>query len=95
MTRNNEFDKYGFLDYMEQAYDINQQTRNIIANIIAYAEEHANTGRDQLCDFIHDLLGELEYSEVYAFADDNILTEQGQTLKRVFLNSVWYKEVTA
>ncbi len=78
------FNRDGFMAYLEQQFSgfENCFLRETVENIIEYGKKHEHVGKDQFAYFISDILPEVELGEIAMFCDDDILTADGQWLKR-------------
>ena len=80
----NGFDKQGFMDYLERSFSgfDNAFLRELVENVIEYAQKREHVSKDQFAFFVSDLLPEVEFGEVAMFCEDGILTKYGQNEKR-------------
>lgn len=78
------FDKDGFMSWLEETFGgfDNCFLRELVENIIEYAHKWEHVSKDQFCEFIYDMLPEVEFGEVAMFCEDEILTAYGQQMKR-------------
>ena len=49
--------------------------RDLLENLIEYAHKHEQVSKDQFCEFLADLIPEVEMGEIAAFMEDECLTE--------------------
>jgi hypothetical protein len=84
--KNIGFNKQGFMEYLELSFNgfENSFLRNLVKNLIEYANKHERVSKDQFCYFVSDLLPEVEFGEVAMFMNDGSLTEYGLTEKKKF-----------
>lgn len=74
------FNKDGFMAYMSYALprafprEGDTFTRQLLENLIEYAHKHEQVSKDQFCEFLSDLIPEIEMGEVAAFMEDRCLT---------------------
>ena len=77
----NGFDESQFILYMEEQFptvfggEAGRYVRSLLENLIDYAHKHEHVSKDQFCDFLSDLLPEVEMGEVAMFMEDCCLTE--------------------
>lgn len=70
-----------FMRYMENQFptafagDGSWYARSLVENLICYAHKHEQISKDQFCEFLSNLLPEIEMGEVAMFMDDCCLTE--------------------
>lgn len=70
----------GFMAYVEHQFPGvfagigGNFTRELLENLIEYAHKHEQVGKDQFCEFLSELLPEVEMGEVAAFMEDDCLT---------------------
>lgn len=78
------FDENNFMAYLEATFDgfDNCFLRELVQNVIDYAQKWEHVGKDQFAYFISDMLPEVEFGEVAMFCEDSILTADGQRMKR-------------
>lgn len=81
------FDTGGFLCYLAwlfpTVFDTSYFGRQLAENLVNYAEAYKNHGRDEMCDFLSELLPDVSFGEIAAFAPDELLTPSyGQAEKR-------------
>ena len=78
----NGFDKDGFMSWLKEEFPgclDNHWHWDLIENIIEYGFKHEMISKDQLVDWISDMLPEVEFLEVARFMEDGHLTKD--TLK--------------
>ena len=77
------FDTSAFIEYALQNYanDGFIWIRELLENILNYAEQHKNTSRDQLVTFLYDLFPGMELGEIAQFEADASLTADTQAEK--------------
>ena len=74
------FNNEGFMAYMKYQFpsafagDGNSFTRELLENLIEHAHKYEQVSKDQFCEFLADLLPEVEMGEVAAFMEDGCLT---------------------
>lgn len=75
----NTFDKQSFMAWLEETYDgyENPYLRKLVENLIDYGTEQKAHSRDGLIYFLHDILPDIEFGEIAAFAEDESLTNYG------------------
>jgi len=85
----NGFDRNGFMDYMEDAFDGFDQpfVRNLVANIVEYGLKHERISKDQFCYWLSDMIPEVQFGEVAMFIADESLTNYGLEEKRKAIKS--------
>lgn len=81
------FDTGGFLRYLAYlfptVFDASYFGRQLGYNLVSYAEAYKNHGKDEMCDFLSELLPDVSFGEIAAFAPDGVLTPSyGQAEKR-------------
>ena len=78
------FNESGFLSYLEETFDgfDNCFLRDLVQNVIDYAQKWEHVSKDQFAYFVSDMLPEVEFGEVAMFCEDSILTADGQRMKR-------------
>lgn len=84
------FDKSGFMTYMEEAFTLDRYARELVENVLEYAQEHErypHVDKDRFAQFVSDMLPEVEFGEVAAFCDDEILTRNGIAEKERFYHN--------
>lgn len=81
------FNKEGFMDYVRETFHFDDETLQIIGNIVDYAIE-LQTSRDQICNFVSDLVNDIEFGEVAMFCPDSLLTNYGLAEKKQWLKNV-------
>ena len=69
------FDSIGFLEWMETQVSLDAYAKALISNIIEYAVNEKNYSKDQLAEFLSDMLPTIEFLEVARFCEDSILTD--------------------
>jgi hypothetical protein len=69
------FDENGFMEWMETHHILNDYAKEIIHNIIWYAQTWEHVSKDQLAYFITDMLPGVQVWEVAQFCEDEILTD--------------------
>ncbi len=75
-----EFDSSGFIDHLQIKFPsvfesaCGSVARKMVKTLIDHAIRFENNSKDQFCDFLSDLLPEVEFGEVAAFMDDSFLT---------------------
>ena len=78
------FDEKGFMSYLEETFGgvDNCFLRELVQNVIEYAQKWEHVSKDQFAYFVSDMLPEVEFGEVAMFCEDSILTAGGQRVKR-------------
>ena len=78
------FDEKGFMSYLEETFGgfDNRFLRELVQNVIDYAQKWEHVSKDQFAYFVSDMLPEVEFGEVAMFCEDSILTAEGQRMKR-------------
>ena len=76
-----------FMEFMDEKLKDNQlhdshYTRELIENLVNYAENHEHTTRDSLAYFLSDIIPDVEFGDVAAFCRDDILTSYGLEMKK-------------
>ena len=85
MQYNNGFDIKGFEEYMNESFSLDEFSQSMVDNLANFAVENQNHSKDQLADFLSDVIPEVEFKEIAGFCEDAILTESyGQEQKREF-----------
>lgn len=84
------FYRAGFMAYLEKTFNgfDNSFLRDTVTNIIDYAQKWEHVSKDQFCSFLSDMLPELDFSEVAAFCEDDILTDWGREQKQKGLSKI-------
>lgn len=49
--------------------------REMVENLVDYAHKHERVSKDQFCEFLCELIPEVEMGEIAVFMDDSSLTE--------------------
>lgn len=82
------FNKAAFMEYLEKMFGgfENSFLRELVENIIEYANKWERVSKDQFVYFVSDMLPEVEFGEVAAFADDECLTGNGKYMKYKWMN---------
>ena len=75
------FHKEKFRVYIIDVFHTNIFSRGMLDNILNYAMRYENSSKDQLCQFLLEMIPEVEFGEVAAFCEDFILTENGRRTK--------------
>ena len=73
------FNQDAFINWMEDEFDMNRFALNLVLNIIDYGMQRERVSRDRFCEFVADMIGEIDMLAVAAFCDDGMLTDS--TLK--------------
>ncbi len=83
------FNKTAFMEYMENTFNgfENSFLRELVENVIEYANKFEHVSKDQFVYFVSDMLPEVEFGEVAAFMNDDCLTHEGKALKYEWLNN--------
>ena len=68
------FDSVGFLEWMERQVSLDAYAKALISNIIEYAVNEKDYSKDQLAEFLSDMLPTIEFLEAARFCEDSILT---------------------
>lgn len=74
------FNETAFIAYLEYMFPsvFNRSgssfIREMVMNLIEYAHKHEQVSKDQFCEFLSELIPEVEMGEVAAFMDDASLT---------------------
>lgn len=74
------FNNEGFMAYIAYQFpgvfagNGSSFTRELLENLIEYAMKYEHVSKDQFCEFLADLLPEVEMGEVAAFMEDGCLT---------------------
>lgn len=85
MQYNNGFDIKGFEEYMNECFSLDEFSQSMIDNLANFAVENQNHSKDQLADFLSNVIPEVEFKVIAGFCEDAILTESyGQEQKREF-----------
>jgi hypothetical protein len=73
------FDRGAFMQYMEKSFNLTDFgfTRELIGNVLSYAEEHEHVSKDMFAYFVADIIPEIDFREVCGFCEDSILTSNG------------------
>lgn len=82
------FNKTAFMEYLAKTfYGFDSSfTRQLVENVIDYANKWERVSKDQFTYFVSDMLPEVEFGEVAAFVDDKSLTEEGKLRKYKWMN---------
>ena len=78
------FNKDDFLRYLTSNYSGFEHwfCAELVENVVDYAIAHEHVSKDQFVWFLTDLLPEVSFDEVAQFAEDEILTEWGKSMKQ-------------
>ena len=82
-----EFNRQGFRMYMWNEFSLDQFARELVDNILTYANKDHSASKDQFAYFVSDMIPEIEFGEVAAFCDDSVLTKNGIMAKQEFIDS--------
>ncbi len=88
---NKGFDDDSFMRYMCEQFEpmaYSHFVYELVENILRYAHKHEHVSKDQFVEFLADILPEVEFKEIAAFADDSILTAYGIQMKRAQLAKI-------
>lgn len=89
---NKGFDEENFRNYLIEFYKVEGYALELVDNIIQYAHKWEHVSKDQFAEFVSDLLPYIDFAEVAAFCEDEILTKTGgQYYKELFWNA-WENE---
>lgn len=82
------FNKTAFMAYLENIFQGFEYSfvRELVENVIAYANKWERVSKDQFAYFVSDMLPEVEFGEVAAFLEDACLTAEGQRMKYEWIN---------
>lgn len=82
------FNKTAFMEYLENTFGgfENSFLRELVENVIEYANKFERVSKDQFVCFVSDMLPEVEFGEVAAFVDDECLTDNGKYMKYKWMN---------
>lgn len=69
------FNENAFIEWIEDRFDLNPYSVQMVTNIIEYAQEWEHVSKNQLAEFIANLLPEVEFPDVARFCEDSILTD--------------------
>ena len=75
------FNRTAFMDYMQENFDMNKFSIDIIDNIIEYGFRHEMVSKDMFVEWLSDMIPDLEFLEAAQFMEDGHLTDS--TLKRL------------
>lgn len=77
------FDENGFMLYLNETFKgfDNSFLRELVRNVIDYAQKWQHVSKDQFARFVSNMLPEIEFGEVAMFCEDSILTADGQRAK--------------
>ena len=76
------FDTEGFIEYIEDVYELNTEALQIVYNIIHYAHKHRNVSKDMFAEFLWEMfkgLHGIDFLEIAKYCSNEILTKD--TLK--------------
>lgn len=72
---NKGFNENAFIEWIEDRFELNPYSVQMVTNIIEYAQKLAHVSKDQFAEFVANLLPEVELEEVARFCQDSILTD--------------------
>lgn len=83
----NGFDRKAFMAYMENTFNGFETPflRQLVDNVIDYAQKHERVSKDQFVYFVSDVIPEISFGEVAQFMDDECLTAYSQAEKQDWL----------
>ena len=81
-----EFNRQGFRMYMWEEFSLDQFARELVDNILTYANKDHSASKDQFAYFVSDMIPEIEFGEVAAFCDDSVLTKNGIMAKQDYIS---------
>lgn len=86
------FDKEKFIIYLQQKLNNEAIKDSMISgtidNIVEYAHKNEQVSKDQFCEFVSEILDQVEFGEVAMFMEDKCLTEYGICEKNKWLEKV-------
>ena len=84
MAKVKGFDKDEFIKYLAIEFNgfENSFQRELVENLIDYANVHECVSKDQRVYWLSDIIPEITFGEVAMFMDDDCLTYIGQEAKR-------------
>lgn len=78
---NKGFNESAFIEWMEDKFDLNPFSIDMLYNIIEYAHKWEHVSKDQFAQFLADMIPEISFDDVARYCEDGILTNS--TLKRL------------
>ena len=75
------FDRGNFMSYLGSEFALDGFSIRLVENIIEYGLEHETNSDDQFASFLEEVLPEVEFGEIAAFCDDDILSDDGRKKK--------------
>lgn len=86
------FDEEKFIIYLQQKFETpvfkDSIVIEIIENVVEYAHKHKHISKNQFCEFVSEILDQVEFGEVAMFMEDKCLTEYGICEKNKWLEKV-------
>lgn len=78
------FDREGFIEYIEDRYELNPYALQIVYNIIDEAQKHHHVSKDMFAEFLYDMLkgiDGIDFLKIAEYCESCILTDS--TLKEL------------
>ena len=75
------FNESEFIGWLSNEFIVNRFAIDLVQNIIEYAHKHEHVSKDMFCQFVADMIPEVEMLEVARFCDSEILTDS--TIKQL------------
>ena len=75
------FNESEFMEWLENEFTMNRFAIELVQNIIEYAHRHEHVSKDMFCQFVADMIPDLDMLEVARFCDSEILTDS--TIKQL------------
>lgn len=75
------FNRAAFMEYMQENFNMNRFSIDLIDNIIEYGYKHEMVSKDMFAEWLSDMIPEVEFLEVAKFMEDGHLTNN--TLERL------------
>lgn len=77
--------KKGLGEYLEENFNLNNYSKELIENIIDYGIRNKNTNSDQLAYFLAEVLPSISYEELLMFFPDQLLSDASRIEKYEYL----------
>lgn len=72
------FNREGFLNWLKEEFSGclgNEWDCQLVNNILDYARDHEHISKNQICDYLSDILPDVDFWDVAMFCEDKILTD--------------------
>lgn len=69
------FNQDSFMRWMEETFYLDDYARQLILNVIEYAQKWEHVSKDMFAGFVADMLPEIEFLDVARFCEDGCLTD--------------------